>query len=125
MRWWLDTYSTKNCCMTTESTNIKTKNLKEVVMVPLEWVSMLTWDKDSGKNLKQLRNKRSRREVALAVRNTGIDCSQEYIRKLENGEAASVSTKIILAIAKTIDVEVIQIMPDLRVEVSKSFCTYS
>jgi Helix-turn-helix len=111
--------------MTTESTNIKTKNLKEVIMVPLEWVSMLTWDKDCGKNLKQLRDKRSRREVALAVRNTGIDCSQEYIRKLENGEAASVSTKIILAIAKTIDVEVIQIMPDLRVEVSKSFCTYS
>ncbi len=111
-----------SCHMTTESANIK---IKEVIMVPLEWVVMLAWNKDCGENLKLLRGKRSRRDVAIAVSAMGIECSQEYIRKLETGKAASVSTKIIVAIAKTLEVELIQIMSDLRVEVSKVVCTLS
>lgn len=94
-------------------------------MVPLEWVVMLVWNRECGENLKFLRGKRSRRDVAEAVSQGGIECSQEYIRKLENGEAASVSTKIIVAIATTLNVELIQIMSDLRVEVSKAVCTSS
>jgi DNA-binding Xre family transcriptional regulator len=112
--------------MTTESAKIiEDKKLREVIMVPLEWVVMLAWNKDCGSNLKLLRGKRSRREIAEILSNQGVDCSQEYIRKLENGEAASVSTKIIVAIAKTLDVELIEIMSDLRVEISKVFCTAS
>ncbi len=94
-------------------------------MVPIEWVVMLAWNKDCGKNLKSLRGKRSRREISNMLVELGVECSQEYIRKLENGEAASVSTKIITAIAKTLDVELIEIMSDLRVEVSKEICTPS
>jgi transcriptional regulator with XRE-family HTH domain len=111
--------------MTTESTNIRTKNVKEVIMVPLEWVVMLAWNEECGETLKSIRGKRSRRDIADAVSEQGIECSQEYIRKLENGEAASVSTKIITAIAKTLDVELIEIMSDLRVEVTKTLCTQS
>lgn len=94
-------------------------------MVPLKWVVMLAWNKDCGNNLRILRGKRSRREIAEILSSQGVDCSQEYIRKLENGEAASVSTKIILTLAKTLDVELIEIMTDLRVEISKNFCTAS
>lgn len=94
-------------------------------MVPMEWVVMLAWNAECGINLKSLRGKRSRREIADALFQEGVECSQEYIRKLENGEAASVSTKIITAIAKTLGVELIEIMSDLRVEVSKTFCTPS
>jgi transcriptional regulator with XRE-family HTH domain len=97
--------------MTTKSANIRTRDFKEVIMVPLEWVVMLAW------------NKESRREVADAVSQQGVECSQEYIRKLENGEAASVSTKILTTIAKTLDVELIEIMSDLRVEVTNILCT--
>ncbi|MBE9053942.1 helix-turn-helix domain-containing protein [Nostocales cyanobacterium LEGE 11386] len=111
--------------MTTESANINRKNIKEVIMVPLEWVVMLAWDTECGETLKSLRGKKSRREISDAVSSQGVECSQEYIRKLENGEAASVSTKIIAAIAKSLDVELIEIMSDLRVEVSKTFCTHS
>ncbi|MDZ8054619.1 MAG: helix-turn-helix domain-containing protein [Aulosira sp. ZfuVER01] len=109
--------------MTTESANIRTRNFKEVIMVPLEWVVMLAWNKECGETLKLLRGKRSRREIADAVSQQGVECSQEYIRKLENGEAASVSTKIIITIAKTLDVELIEIISDLRVEVTKIVCT--
>jgi transcriptional regulator with XRE-family HTH domain len=109
--------------MTTESANINTKNIKEVIMVPLEWVVMLAWNRECGETLKSLRGKRSRRDIADAVSEQGVECSQEYIRKLENGEAASVSTKIITTIAKTLDVELIEIMSDLRVEVTKILCT--
>ncbi len=94
-------------------------------MVPMEWVVMLAWNSECGENLKILRGKKSRREIADALLKVGVECSQEYIRKLENGEAASVSTKIIAAIAKTLDVELIEIMSDLRVEVSKTLCTPS
>jgi transcriptional regulator with XRE-family HTH domain len=111
--------------MTTESANIKIKNVKEVIMVPLEWVVMLAWNRECGETLKSLRGKRSRRDIADAVSEQGVECSQEYIRKLENGEAASVSTKIITTIAKTLDVELIEIMSDLRVEVTKILCTPS
>jgi DNA-binding Xre family transcriptional regulator len=111
--------------MTTESANIKVKNIKEVIMVPMEWVVMLAWNAECGENLKTFRGKKSRREIADALSSVGVECSQEYIRKLENGEAASVSTKIITAIAKTLDIELIEIMSDLRVEVSKTFCTPS
>ncbi|MGD1911246.1 MAG: helix-turn-helix domain-containing protein [Rivularia sp. (in: cyanobacteria)] len=105
--------------MTTESANIKAKNIKEVIMVPIEWVVMLAWNKECGRILKTLRGKRSRREISDMLFEAGVECSQEYIRKLENGEAASVSTKIITAIAQILDVEMIEIMPDLRVEFSK------
>jgi|GEM_PF-6228884 len=104
--------------MTTESANIKAKNIREVIMVPIEWVVMLAWNKECGRILKTLRDKRSRREISDMLFEAGVECSQEYIRKLENGESASVSTKIITAIAQILDVEIIEIMPDLRVEVS-------
>jgi transcriptional regulator with XRE-family HTH domain len=109
--------------MTTESANIKSKNIKEVIMVPIEWVVMLGWNKECGRSLKSIRGKKSRREISDMLLNAGVECSQEYIRKLENGEAASVSTKIITAIAQILDVELIEIMSDLRVEVSKKLCT--
>ena len=105
--------------MTTESANIKAKNIREVIMVPIEWVVMLAWNKECGIILKTLRDKRSRREISDMLFEAGVECSQEYIRKLENGEAASVSTKIITAIAQILDVEIIEIIPDLRVEFSK------
>jgi DNA-binding Xre family transcriptional regulator len=111
--------------MTTESANVKLKNTKEVIMVPLDWVVMLAWNKECGNNLRLLRGKNSRRKIADALLNQQVECSQEYIRKLENGEAASVSTKIITAIAKTLGVELIEIMTDLRVEVTKTICTPS
>lgn len=111
--------------MTTESANIKSKNIKEVIMVPIEWVVMLAWNKECGKTLKSIRGKRSRREISDMLFSAGVECSQEYIRKLENGEAASVSTKIITAIAQILNVELIEIMSDLRVEVSKKLCTPS
>ncbi|MBD2504669.1 helix-turn-helix domain-containing protein [Anabaena azotica] len=94
-------------------------------MVPLDWVVMLAWNKECGNNLRLLRGKKSRREIADALLKAQVECSQEYIRKLENGEAASVSTKIITAIAKTLDVELIEIMTELRVEVTKNLCTPS
>lgn len=94
-------------------------------MVPIEWVVMLAWNQECGKTLKSIRGKRSRREISDMLFSAGVECSQEYIRKLENGEAASVSTKIITAIAQILDVELIEIMSDLRVEVSKKLCTPS
>lgn len=111
--------------MTTESANIKVKNIKEVIMVPIEWVVMLAWNKECGENLRTLRGKRSRREMSNMLFDAGVECSQEYIRKLENGEAASVSTKIIVTIAQILDIELIEIMSDLRVEISKELCTHS
>jgi hypothetical protein len=111
--------------MTTESANIKSKNIKEVIMVPIEWVVMLAWNQECGQTLKSIRGKRSRREISDMLFSAGVECSQEYIRKLENGEAASVSTKIITAIAQILNVELIEIMSDLRVEVSKKLCTPS
>ncbi|WP_208341343.1 helix-turn-helix domain-containing protein [Aetokthonos hydrillicola] len=88
-------------------------------MVPLDWVVMIAWNKECGTNLRNLRGGRSRRDIAEGLSSLGVECSQEYIRKLELGEASSVSTKIVIALAKTLDVELVELIPVLRVELSK------
>jgi transcriptional regulator with XRE-family HTH domain len=87
-------------------------------MVPLEWVAMLVWNEQCGENLKIARGKVSRRELAEILSSHGVECSASYIKKLEVGEAASVSTEIIVAIAKVLDVELLQIVTCLRAEKS-------
>lgn len=94
-------------------------------MVPLDWVVMIAWNKECGENLKAIRGDRSRRDIASGVSSLGVECSQEYVRKLELGQASSVSTKIVMALAKTLDVELVDIIPALRVELSKLICTLS
>jgi transcriptional regulator with XRE-family HTH domain len=107
--------------MTTDSANIESKIVKEVIMVPLDWVVMIAWNLECGENLKAIRGNRSRRDIANSVQSLGVECSQEYVRKLELGQASSVSTKIIMALAKTLNVELVDIIPALRVELSKLF----
>jgi transcriptional regulator with XRE-family HTH domain len=111
--------------MSTNSANIESRIGKEVIMVPLDWVVMIAWDEKCGENLKLIRGNRSRRDVAKGVLSLGVECSQEYVRKLEQGKASSVSTKIVVALAKTLGVELVDIIPALRVEVSKLIGTLS
>lgn len=94
-------------------------------MVPLDWVVMIAWERKCGENLKSLRGNKSRRKIVEGVLSLGVECSQEYVRKLEQGKASSVSTKIVMALAKTLGVELVDIIPALRVELSKLIGTFS
>jgi len=109
--------------MTTESAKIESKVKTEWIMVPLDWVVMIAWNEVCGKNLKSLRGKRSRREIVETLESLGVECSQEYVRKLELGQACSVSTKIVLALAETLDVEIVDLIPAMRVGLSQLICT--
>ena len=94
-------------------------------MVPLDWVVMIAWNETCGENLKSLRGKRSRREVVESLEKLGVECSQEYLRKLEQGLALSVSTKIVMALAKTLGVEVVDLIPAMRIGLSQLMQTHS
>jgi hypothetical protein len=110
-----------SCLMSTDGAKMEGLQGNEVFMVPLDLVVMIAWDKKYGDNLRTIRGKVSRRAIASGVESRGVECSQEYIRKLEQGLTAAVSTKIIVALAKTLDVELVQIIPGLQVTVSSLF----
>ncbi|MBW4599726.1 MAG: helix-turn-helix domain-containing protein [Calothrix sp. FI2-JRJ7] len=107
--------------MSTSSSHKESSQGSEIFMVPLDLVVMIAWDSKCGENLKHIRGDVSRREIARRVASRGIECSQEYIRKLEQGTATVVSTKIVIALAQTLEVDLAQIMPGLRVKLSPLF----
>jgi transcriptional regulator with XRE-family HTH domain len=107
--------------MSTSNTQEEPSQGSEIFMVPLDLVVMLAWDSKCGENLRLIRGSVSRREIARRVASSGIECSQEYIRKLEQGTASVVSTKIVIALAQTLDVDLAQIIPGLRVQLSPLF----
>jgi DNA-binding Xre family transcriptional regulator len=92
-------------------------------MIPLEWVVLVAWNKECGQKLRELRGKTSRREIAEGIVKQGVECSQEYVRKLESGDASAVSTSILIALCKTLDADPSAIIPIIDANVPKIFCT--
>jgi transcriptional regulator with XRE-family HTH domain len=104
--------------MATSSSQEDTSQGSGTFMIPLDLVVMMAWNLKYGENLRAIRGTASRREIARRVASYNIECSQEYIRKLEQGTATVVSTKIIIALAQSLEVELAQLIPCLQITVS-------
>lgn len=85
-------------------------------MIPLQYVSQIRWDSDLGERLRYLRGKLSRRELAIKVQEQGQACTHQYIQKMEDGKAGSVSLEIIQAICDVLEVKLGQLIPTLLVQ---------
>jgi DNA-binding Xre family transcriptional regulator len=106
--------------MSTYSSFIQVDYYSEgILMVPVQYISHLRWDKELGERLKALRGKIPRRELATRVQEHGQDCSHQYIQKLEMGNAGSVSLEIIQAICDVLEVKLGQLIPTLLVQSSR------
>jgi DNA-binding Xre family transcriptional regulator len=110
--------------MSTDSANIEARSLVNLAMVHLDWVVLVAWNKECGERLKNARGKTARRKIASEMEALGVDCSQEYIRKLEVGESSSVSPTILLSLCQVLNIKPFEICPGIvGVEMQKSFCT--
>ncbi|BBD69562.1 hypothetical protein NIES4072_31040 [Nostoc commune NIES-4072] len=108
--------------MSSDSANIKAEKLVKLIMVHLNWVVLIAWNKECGERLKNARGKTARRKIASEMELLGVDCSQEYIRKLETGDASSVSTSILLTLCKVLNIEPFDLCPGIvSTEFQKNF----
>lgn len=88
-------------------------------MVPLADVAYFNWDKAKGERIRQVRGSVSRRELADRIVAGGQQCSHQYIQKIEEGGADSVSSEIIQSICKALGASLSQIIPLLVVSEPK------
>lgn len=110
--------------MSTESANIETESLVKLAMVSLDWVVLVAWNGECGERLKNARKKTARRKLSSEMEALGVECSQEYIRKLEMGESSSVSPTILLSLCQVLNVKPSEICPGIiSIEMQKNFCT--
>lgn len=87
-------------------------------MIGLEYVDRLKWSAELGKRLEILRGAISMRALADKVNSKGHQCSYQYIHKLEEGKAESVSTEIIIAVCDALGVDFKELYPSFYIEVS-------
>ncbi|BAY32886.1 hypothetical protein NIES2107_47800 [Nostoc carneum NIES-2107] len=69
-------------------------------------VVSVTWSKDRGAVLKQLRGKKSRQSLANEIAARGGECSHQNLKKLEYGESESVSIKVLEAICTALGISI-------------------
>jgi transcriptional regulator with XRE-family HTH domain len=90
-------------------------------MIPLESVSRLTWNKPLGEKLKYLRGKVSRRELADKLKQSGYECSHQYLQKLELGDAETVSLDLLKRICEILEIPLGQVIPVVKLELPEKF----
>ena len=94
-------------------------NDKRRLMVSLNYVDKLKWSQDEGRRLSQLRDKIPMRALADKISASGVSCSYQYIHKLEEGKAESVSTDLILAICGALDIDFNELFPGIYLDISQ------
>jgi transcriptional regulator with XRE-family HTH domain len=85
------------------------------LMVDLEYVDKLKWNMELAERLAHARSQASisMRILAIKVTEIGVTCSYQYIHKLEEGRAESVSTSLVLAICKALNIDFMNLFPSL------------
>jgi DNA-binding Xre family transcriptional regulator len=74
-------------------------------------VARFYWGRGIGLRLKRTRGKVSRRELAARLKSSCVECSQQYIQKLETGVAKSVDASFLTALCDALDVEISALIP--------------
>jgi DNA-binding Xre family transcriptional regulator len=95
------------------------RNDKKKLMISLDAVDRLKWNPELGKRLQLLRGDVSMRMLAEKVNQSGITCTYQYVHKLEAGKAEAVSTDLILAICKALDIDFKRLFPSVYLDVSE------
>ncbi|AKG24884.1 helix-turn-helix domain-containing protein [Calothrix sp. 336/3] len=93
-------------------------NSKDKLMISLKYVDKLKWSPELGKRLQELRGDISMRALAEKVSSLGLNCSHQYIYKLEDGRAEAVSTDIIVAICKVLGTDFKVLFPSAYLDIS-------
>lgn len=88
-------------------------------MVALTYVDKLKWSQEEGRRLEELRGKIPMRALAEKINALGISCSYQYIHKLEEGKAESVSTDLLLAICGALGIDFNQLFPGIYLDISQ------
>jgi transcriptional regulator with XRE-family HTH domain len=68
---------------------------EEKMLVDISEVRFVTWNPDKGELLRQLRGKKSRRQLAEEIKAVNGDCSHQNLKKLEYGHSEMVSIEIL------------------------------
>ncbi|MBW4444145.1 MAG: helix-turn-helix transcriptional regulator [Plectolyngbya sp. WJT66-NPBG17] len=75
-------------------------------LVPDCYVSQVRWSAEVGRRLKRYRSNLPRRKLAEKLSSEGVNCSQQYIQKLEDfaDQVQSVGIDIVLSICKALGI---------------------
>ena len=95
------------------------KNDINKLMISLKCVDKLKWSPELGSRLQSLRGKTTMRALAEKVSNQGITCSYQYIYKLEDGKAESVSCDLIVAICNALEIDFKGLFPGVYIDFSE------
>jgi DNA-binding Xre family transcriptional regulator len=103
--------------MSTKSNNLEiSTHSEDQIMVPLTDVAYFSWDKAKGDRVREIRGKVPRRELAKRISEKGLQCSQQYIQKIEDGNAEAVAAPIVIAICECLDASIAKVItPAMKV----------
>jgi hypothetical protein len=107
--------------MSTESNKLEKLNyFEDQIMVPLSDVAYFCWDKAKGDRVRAIRGKVSRRLLASRLSEKGLQCSQQYIQKIEDGNAEAVAAPIVVAICECLEESLSKvIVPTVKISLEK------
>ena len=86
-------------------------NRETRMLIGITEVPYVYWSQLRGKRLKAALGKTPNAEVAQQMQELGFECTRQYVDKIVNGKAKSVSISLLLTICKTFGIDVTDIIP--------------
>lgn len=106
--------------MPTQDSNIDIVDyISETKMFPITEISYFAWDNGKGARLKALRGSISRDSLAKKLKTSSPGASKQYIQKLEDGRAESVSREILQNICAAIGCDISNVIPSVVLSIQK------
>jgi hypothetical protein len=89
--------------------------IKLVNMFPLDAIASIKWQAEYAAKIRDLRGRRSRREVIAALGLRGVRIGQEGLRAIEDGRVATITPELLTGLCDVYSVHYSAILPCIQV----------